>query len=235
MKPHTSACNALDFAALQEQARVQIIRKRGRIAGFAAPSMPVEILWCGTNRPRRKHGQRRNGWSFPPAVRELLLQETEGLTVTHLFGGNADFGLRMDIDAATRPHVVGDAFLPPFPRDFCDVVVLDPPYQLLRMDQKRALMMASAWISRRHIYWFSTVWIHTDASLPCVKGWLVHVGDHCAVRCLQKFEVREPKRTPMQPGRAFLSSSPVELQSDAVVVTCLYRDCGCWTPFRRSA
>jgi hypothetical protein len=198
MTPRTD--QYLDLPALQDQARVKIVRKRGRIAGFAAPSVPVDILWCGTNRPRRKYGNRRNGWSFPPAVRELLLQETQGLTVAHLFGGAADFGLRMDIDPATKPHVVGDAFLPPFPRDFCDVVVLDPPYQQLKAQEKMALMWAAGWIARQYVYWFSTVWIATDRSLPLVHAWLIRVGDQWAVRCLQKFEVREPKRTPLKPG-----------------------------------
>jgi hypothetical protein len=69
---------------------VTIRRKKGRIAGFANAPCPVDVLWCGTNRPRKKYGERKNGWSFPPAVRELLLQETQGLTVLHLFGGQAD-------------------------------------------------------------------------------------------------------------------------------------------------
>jgi len=190
----------LDLPALSELARVKIVRKRGRIAGFAAPRVPVEILWCGTNRPRRKFGNRRNGWSFPPAVRELLLQETQGLTVLHLFGGHADFGLRMDIDPATNPHVVGDAFLPPFPRDFCDVVVLNPPYQYDHQDQIKALMLAAAWISRQSVYWFSTVSARQWPGLRLNHAWLVRVGDECAIRCLQKFEVREPKRAPLKPG-----------------------------------
>lgn len=194
----------LDLPALEQLARVKIVRKRGRIAGFAghgATAVPVDVLLCGTNRPRRKHGNRRNGWSFPPAVRELLLQETQGLSVLHLFGGHADFGLRMDIDPATNPHVVGDAFLPPFPRDFCDVVILDPPYQMLRMDEKKALMWAAAWIARKRVYWFSTVWASTDRALPLVHSWLIRVGDQCAIRCLQKFEVREPKHTPLTAGQ----------------------------------
>jgi hypothetical protein len=199
----TAGAQFLDLPALQESARVKIVRKRGRIAGFAGrggTAVPVDVLLCGSNRPRRKHGNRRNGWSFPPAVRELLLQETQGLTVVHLFGGQADFGVRMDIDPATRPHVVGDAFLPPFPRDFCDVVIIDPPYRQLKQQEKIALLWAAGWIARKHIYWFSTVWISTDRSLPLVHAWLIRVGDQCAIRCLQKFEVREPKRTPLKPG-----------------------------------
>lgn len=82
---------------------VEIHRRRGRIAGFAKPPCQVETLWCGTNRPRKKFGRRRNGWSFPPAVRELLLQQTKGSTVLHLFGGLADFGVRLDVDPETKP------------------------------------------------------------------------------------------------------------------------------------
>ena len=200
----TAGAQFLDLPALEELARVKIVRKRGRIAGFAghgATACPVDVILCGTNRPRRKHGNRRNGWSFPPAVRELLLQETQGQTVVHLFGGQADFGIRMDIDPATRPHVVGDAFLPPFPRDFCDAAIIDPPYRQLKSQEKMALMWAAGWIARKYVYWFSTVWISTDRSLPLRHAWLIRVGDQCAIRCLQKFEVREPKRTPLQPGQ----------------------------------
>jgi hypothetical protein len=96
--------------SLAEQARVTIKRKRGRIAGFAKSRVPVDVLLCGTNRPRRKFGNRRNGWRFPPV----------------------------------------------------------------------------------HIY--------TDLRLPMVHEWLVRVGDQCAIRTLQKFEVREPKYTPLKPG-----------------------------------
>lgn len=180
---------------------VEIKRRRGRIAGFGSAPVPTEVLWCGTNRPRRKHGQRRNGWSFPPAVRELLLQQTQGQTVLHLFGGLADFGIRMDLDPATKPHVVADAFLPPFPRDSFDVVIIDPPYATMRSQEKMALMWAAAWIARRSIYWFHTVWIATDRTMPLERAWLIRVGDQCAIRTLQQFGVREPKHTPLGPGQ----------------------------------
>ncbi len=179
---------------------VTIKRKRGRIAGFGKPSVPVEVLWCGTNRPRRKHGRRANGWSFPPRVRELLLQETQGLTVVHLFGGNADFGVRLDVDLETKPDVVGDAFLPPFDRDSFDVVVLDPPYYRMNRQEIIAVMRAAAWIARRHVYWLHTVWIATNRLLPMERAWLIKVGDQCAIRTLQRFRVMEPKRRPLQPG-----------------------------------
>jgi hypothetical protein len=179
---------------------VTINRRRGRIAGYSAPSVPVDVLWCGTNRPRRKHGHRRNGWSFPPAVRELLLQETQGRTVVHLFGGRADFGVRLDLDASLKPDVIGDAFLPPFARDSFDVVILDPPYYRMSQQESFALNRASAWIARQHVYWLNTVWITTHRELPLERAWLVRWGDYCAVRTLQKFAVREPKLEPLKPG-----------------------------------
>lgn len=179
---------------------VTIQRKRGRIAGFGAPSVPVEILWCGTNRPRRKHGRRTNGWSFPPRVRELLLQECQGRTVLHLFGGNADFGVRLDLDPLLRPDVVGDAFLPPFARDSFDVVCLDPPYYKMNRQEILALLRVAAWLAREHVYWLHTVWIASNRLLPLERAWLIRVGDQCAVRTLQKFSVREPKLRPLQPG-----------------------------------
>jgi hypothetical protein len=179
---------------------VTIKRRRGRIAGYSAPRVPVDVLWCGTNRPRRKHGHRQNGWSFPPAVRELLLQETQGRTVVHLFGGRADFGVRLDLDATLKPDVIGDAFLPPFARDSFDVVILDPPYYRMSQQESFALNRASAWIARQHVYWLNTVWITTHRELPLERAWLVRWGDYCAVRTLQKFAVREPKLEPLKPG-----------------------------------
>lgn len=177
---------------------VTIKRRRGRIAGFGKPRVPVEVLWCGTNRPRKKYGERKNGWSFPPAVRELLLQELEGKTVLHLFGGAADFGVRLDLDPATNPDVVGDAFMPPFERDSFDAVILDPPYYQMRQQEKIALMRAAAWIARKRVYWFHTVWIATDRHTPMDHAWLIRVGDQCAVRVLQRFKSLATKLPPLQ-------------------------------------
>ncbi len=179
---------------------VEISRKRGRIAGFGSPFFPIDVLWCGTNRPRKKFGQRQNGWSFPPAVRELLLQQLEGKTCVHFFGGKADFGIRMDLDPATNPDIVADAFLPPLPRDSFDAVILDPPYYQMRQQEKIALLRAAAWVARENIYWFHTVWIATDRVTPCDRAWLIRVGDQCSVRVLQRFKVLEPKREPVRPG-----------------------------------
>lgn len=177
---------------------VTITRKRGRIAGFGAPPVPLKLIWCGTNRPRKKFGERKNGWSFPPAVRELLLQELEGKTCLHLFGGAADFGVRLDLDPRTRPDVIGDAFLPPFAKNSFDAVILDPPYYQMRQQEKVALMRAAGWIARESVYWFHTVWIATDSTMPLDSAWLIRVGDQCAVRVLQRFKVSPTKRPPLQ-------------------------------------
>lgn len=188
---------------------VTIRRKRGRIAGFGAPPVPCDLLWCGTNRPRRKYGHRRNGWSFPPAVRELLLQECQGLTVLQLFGGLADFGVRLDIDPLTKPDVIGDAYLPPFARDSFDVVIIDPPYTRINRQEVIALLRAAAWIARRHIYWFHVVYVATNKVMPIEKLWFVRVGDQCNVRVLQKIRVDEPKLRPLQPGE-FTRGEPLK-------------------------
>jgi hypothetical protein len=181
-------------------AAIKIQRRRGRIAGFAKPAAPCKVLWCGTNRPRKKYGCRQNGWSFPPAVRELLLQRCKGKTVLHLFGGHADFGFRLDIDPSTKPHVVGDAWLPPFARDSFDIVILDPPYFQIRQQEKHALMRAAAWIARERVYWFHTIWIATDRTMPLLRSWLCRVGDQCHIRVLQEFAALPSKLPPLAPG-----------------------------------
>lgn len=60
----------------------------------------------------------------------LIVSETRGLSVLHLFGGHAEFGIRLDADPGTHPHVVGNAFFPPFRCESFDVVVADPPYEV---------------------------------------------------------------------------------------------------------
>lgn len=170
---------------------VEIRRRRGRIAGYSAPRIPVKVLWAGTNRPRKKFGKRADGWSFPPAVRELLLQFCKGRTVLHLFGGKADFGFRIDVDPATKPDLIADAWLPPFAQGSFDVVILDPPYFSIRHEEKRDLLNAAAWCAREHVIWFHNIWIAADRTLRLERGWLVRCGDQCAARVIQVF-----RRTP---------------------------------------
>jgi hypothetical protein len=154
-------------------------------------SWEIDTLWCSNQRRRRG-----NGWAFPPNVRKKLIELTAGQSVIHLFGGQATFGVRLDVDSRVRPDVIGDAWLPPFKRDAADVVILDPPYVALNQEMKRSLLVAAGWIARRHVIWFHTIWIAGNAPCFAERAWLVRVGDSCAARCLQVFQVRGPKRLP---------------------------------------
>lgn len=151
-------------------------------------SLPVEVLWCGN--ARKQNG---NGWSFPAAVRERLIQDCAGKSVLHLFGGRATFGLRMDCDPIVQPDVIGDAWLPPFRRESFDVVVLDPPYVRISSQMKTSLFRAAGYIARERVIWFSTIWMAGSGGLFPERAWLVRVGDTCYVRCLQYFAVRGPR------------------------------------------
>src|SRR5262249_59863327 len=113
------------------------------------PAEQVQVLWCTTHHPDRV-----NGWSFPTTVEKLLLEICNGFTVLHLFGGLAEFGIRLDIDEKVRPEVVGDAWMVPFKRDAFDVVVLDPPYRDLRIDATLGLLRNAAFCARRYVIWF---------------------------------------------------------------------------------
>lgn len=154
--------------------------------------LPVEVLWC----PNRSTPNRQNGWKFPPAVRRQILEDTEGRTVLHLFGGMANFGTLLDIDSLTYPDVIGDAWLPPFLRDSFDVVVLDPPYVGLNQQEKHQLLASAAWIARELVVWFHTIWIASDRRTHLEKAYLVRIGDSCYVRCLQYFRVNPEFKLP---------------------------------------
>jgi hypothetical protein len=156
----------------------------------------VEVLWC----PNQRQGV-LNRWSFPPRVDRLLRDITAGKTVLHLFGGLARFGVRMDIDAATRPHLIADAWLPPFQRDAFDVVILDPPYLGINQQMKHALLRGAAFVARERVIWFHTMWIAADTALRLERSWLVRVGDSCACRCVQEFVVK--REHPREPVRYF--------------------------------
>lgn len=159
--------------------------KRGRRERRQGVQRDVGVIWCGNARMGRS-----NGWSFPPALNRHLLEMTSGKRVCHLFGGLAKWGTRIDIDPVTRPHVIADAWLPPFQRDAFDVVILDPPYVGINQQMKNALLRGAAYIARDSVIWFHTMWIAADITLTLQRSWLVRVGDSCAVRCLQEFKVR---------------------------------------------
>ena len=156
------------------------------------PRPPVGIIWCGNARKGSS-----NRWSFPPAVARHLRELTAGKRVCHLFGGLATWGVRCDIDPTVRPHVLGDAWLPPFVCDAFDVVILDPPYHGINQQMKHLLLQQAAYIARESVLWFHTQWVAADTSLRLNQAWLVRVGDSCSVRCLQEFVVRPgEKRQP---------------------------------------
>ena len=150
-----------------------------------------ETLWCSNQRSGRS-----NRWSFPPAVAKLMLEIAAGGSVIHLFGGLSRFGVRLDIDPTTRPHVIGDAWLPPFKRDAADVVILDPPYVHINQQMKRQLLQAATWCARLRVIWFNTIWIAGDRHCQPERSWLVRVGDTCATRCVQVFRTSADKPRP---------------------------------------
>lgn len=151
------------------------------------PSAPrPETLWC----PNQRQGA-TNRWSFPPAVEKLLRAETAGRTVLQLFGGMSRWGTKLDIDPTTRPHVRGDAWMPPFGRNSFDVVIVDPPYAGINQQMKQELIRGAAFVAREHVYWFHTLWIAPDSGMRREQSWLVRVGDSCACRCLIKWRVLE--------------------------------------------
>jgi len=144
----------------------------------------------------RPHQNDHQGWKFPFSVRHQLIHDFSQYHVLHLFAGRADFGTRMDIDITVHPHVVADAWLPPFPQDSFDVVILDPPYDPMNQQTKVNLLRCAAAISRRWVVWFHTHWTSQTLGLKLRRSWLVRRGDNSAVRCLLYFEKTAPVMFP---------------------------------------
>lgn len=119
----------------------------------------------------------------------------------------ARWGIRIDIDPLVRPHVIADAWLPPFLRDAFDVVVLDPPYVGMNQHMKQYLLRAAAFVARERVIWFHTQWIASDRRLTLERSWLVRVGDSCAVRCIQVFRVNHRGGTKV-PGVPHFTRGP---------------------------
>lgn len=142
------------------------------------------VLWCSNQRQGRS-----NGWSFPPNVEKLLREITDGKSVLQLFGGLSKWGTRMDIDPVTKPHVLADAWLPPFRRDSFDVVIVDPPYYGINQQMKQTLLRGAAFIARERVIWFHTMWTAPDSGMRRERSWLVRVGDSCNCRCVIEWRV----------------------------------------------
>lgn len=143
---------------------------------------PVELLWCPDSRSNRG-----NGWSFPPVV-EAKIKEIVGCrSCLHLFGGRSAFGTRLDVDAITRPDVIGDAWLPPFSPGSFQVVVLDPPYFQLNGRLRSQLQLQAAYIASETIVWLHTQWISGGNRWQMQRGWLVRAGRSAFCRCLIEF------------------------------------------------
>ena len=139
-----------------------------------------------------------NRWAYPPAVDKLLRTLTEGRSVLQLFGGHAGWGMTLDIDPAVRPHVRGDAWMPPFRQDAFDVVILDPPYLGINQQMKQMLIRGAAFVAREHVYWFHTQWMAPASGLLRERSWLIRVGDSCSCRCLIEWRVAtRPKVVPV--------------------------------------
>jgi len=115
---------------------------------------PCEILWI----PNAKNEAKRAGWSFPRQIEETIREVCAGASVLHLFGGRATFGVRLDIDPATKPDVIGDAWVAPFAMASFDCVVLDPPYFTMDREMLGQLMAAAAYIARRKVVWLHQLW-----------------------------------------------------------------------------
>ncbi len=144
--------------------------------------IPTEVLWCADSKRNRNLG-----WRWPHEVESLLHELTLGRSVLHLFGGQASWGVRMDIDPLVRPDVIADAWLPPWAPGSFDSVILDPPYFPLNGNLRSILQRTSAYIARRQVIWFHTLWLSGAHQLFPERAWLVRCGRSHYVRCLIVF------------------------------------------------
>lgn len=135
----------------------------------------------------------RRTWAFPREVAELLMQETSGRSVLHLFGGLAAFGIRLDADRATRPDVVGNAFYPPFACESFDVVICDPPYRGA-LGMWESCMRPALCLARRAVWWFSPHGLGGHGQGQRLRRWWAVVpAENAAIRYLAEHErVRHP-------------------------------------------
>lgn len=124
------------------------------------PAPRPQTLWCSNQRIGAS-----NRWSYPRNVEKLLLEITKGATVLQLFGGLSRWGVKMDIDPVTRPHVLADAWMPPFRESSFDVVIVDPPYAGINQQMKQTLLRGAAFVARDRVIWFHTMWTAPDSGM----------------------------------------------------------------------
>jgi hypothetical protein len=117
--------------------------------------------------------QYRRTWAFPAEVERLLIDETVALgwSTLHLYGGLARFGVRLDVDPVTRPHVMGNALYPPFACKSFDAVILDPPYDDLRSGVALQILAPAVCLARRKIFWFHTHWSGNALGIRLLRWW----------------------------------------------------------------
>jgi len=151
----------------------------------------IEVL--NSSRPHQNDHQ---GWKFPYCVDRQLQRDFAGARVLQLFAGSSQFGLRADLDIDVHPDVVADAWLPPFPTNSFDAVILDPPYDPMNEQTKLNLLRSAGAVSRHWVVWFHTHWTSQTLGLKLRRSWLVRCGDNCAVRCLLYFEKTTPIEFP---------------------------------------
>lgn len=139
--------------------------------------------------------QYRRTWAFPKEVEDLLVAETKGESVLHLFGGMASWGTRLDADPQTRPTVLGNAFYPPFGCESFDHVILDPPYDFARDRIRLAMLCAAACVARRRVWWFHEIGCGGSYhGLKIRRWWAVVASSHGHMRFLVELErTKHPK------------------------------------------
>jgi len=131
----------------------------------------------------------RRTWAFPQEVAALIEGATADGSVLHLFGGRVTFGLRIDADRATAPHVVGNAFFPPFRCESFDSVVCDPPYDRASNGLWAQVLVPAACLARHRVWWFSTYSRDTCFhGLKLLRWWAVMPSSQGELRYLAELE-----------------------------------------------
>ncbi len=130
-------------------------------------------------------------WAYPREISELLKRETAGFRVLQLFGGQADWGITIDLDRTLRPSVVGNALFPPFACETFDAVLIDPPYTRASNGVASMLICVAACLARSRVWWFATSAIGTGYhGLRLLRWWAVLPSEHGQLRVLAEFERR---------------------------------------------